>query len=132
MRVDFSDIGHVTLRVEPYQAAVGCEVAPPNPNGELAESTNSVLSHELSETITDPDPPTGWVANSSLGEQGFEIRRLVPTYRQPELPVSDSHVPPQRQENTSCSWSIRISFMPAPTFLSMSAHRRLQEVSRER
>jgi hypothetical protein len=24
-------------------------------------------------TITDPDPPTGWVANSSLDEQGFEI-----------------------------------------------------------
>jgi hypothetical protein len=74
--VDFSDIGHVLLTVEPYQAVAGCEVAPPNPNSELADSTNSVLSHELFETITDPDPPTGWVANSSLDEQGFEIGDL--------------------------------------------------------
>jgi hypothetical protein len=71
--VDFSDIGHVLFTVQPYQAVAGCEVAPPNPNSELADSTNSVLSHELFETITDPDPPTGWVANSSLDEQGFEI-----------------------------------------------------------
>src|SRR5258708_11144782 len=71
--VDFSDIGHVLFTVEPFQAVAGCEVAPPNPNSELADSTNSVLSHELFETITDPDPPTGWVANSSLDEQGFEI-----------------------------------------------------------
>ena len=71
--VDFSDVGHVLFTVEPYQAVTGCEVAPPNPNSELADSTNSVLSHELFETITDPDPPTGWVANSSLDEQGFEI-----------------------------------------------------------
>jgi hypothetical protein len=71
--VDFSDIGHVLFTVQPYQAVAGCEVAPPNPNSELADSTNSVLSHELFETITDPDPPTGWVANGSLDEQGFEI-----------------------------------------------------------
>ena len=53
--VDFSDIGHVLFTVEPYQNVDGCSVAKPSPNGVLVDSTADVLSHELLETITDPD-----------------------------------------------------------------------------
>jgi hypothetical protein len=74
--VDFTDIGHVLLSVEPYQNVTGCQAVPPNPNGALADSTNSVLSHELIESITDPDPPTGWVAVNSLPALGAEIGDL--------------------------------------------------------
>ncbi len=74
--VDFSDIGHVLLSVEPFQNVPGCQAAPPNPNGILADSTNSVLSHELIESITDPDPPTGWVSAMSLLAFGAEIGDL--------------------------------------------------------
>jgi hypothetical protein len=52
---DFSDVGHVLYTVEPYQNVGGCSVAPGTPNGQLADSTNNVLSHETFETITDPD-----------------------------------------------------------------------------
>jgi hypothetical protein len=71
--VSFNDIGHVLFSVEPYQNVAGCQVAPPNPNGILSDSTDSTLSHELIEAITDPDPGSGWVANSSLLESGAEI-----------------------------------------------------------
>ena len=71
--VTFSDIGHVLFTVEPYQDVPGCYAAKPNPNSQLMDSTNSVLSHETFETITDPDPPSGWVNFSSLLEEGNEI-----------------------------------------------------------
>jgi hypothetical protein len=74
--VTFGDIGHVLLSVEPYQNVPGCQAAPPNPNGILADSTNSVLSHELIEAITDPDPGSGWVAAKSLIVNGAEIGDL--------------------------------------------------------
>ena len=80
--LDYSDIGHVLISVEPYQNVPGCQVAPPNPNGILADSTNSVLSHELVESITDPDPlgpgnkKSGWVSFKSLIVAGAEIGDL--------------------------------------------------------
>jgi hypothetical protein len=40
------------------------------PQGELADSQNNELSHETFETITDPDPGTGWVRNSDGQEIG--------------------------------------------------------------
>lgn len=67
--VTFPDsVGHVILSVEPFQDVPGCRtsdtlppVGPqPPPNGQLTDSTNSTLSHEYFESITDPDPPTGW------------------------------------------------------------------------
>jgi hypothetical protein len=73
--VVFSDIGHVMLSVEPYQNVPGCQAAPPNPNGMLADSTNSVLAHELIETITDPDI-NAWIADESLIARGAEIGDL--------------------------------------------------------
>ncbi len=62
--VDFLDIGHILYSVEPYQNVPGCQLAPGTPNGQLVDSTNSVLSHELFETITDPDGTAWW--NSTL------------------------------------------------------------------
>lgn len=71
----FSDIGHVMFSVEPYQNVPGCQAAPPDPNGILTDSTNSVLAHELIETITDPDI-NAWIANQSLIARGAEIGDL--------------------------------------------------------
>ena len=53
--VTFKDIGHVLYSVEPFQNVLGCQVRAGTVNGQLIDSTNSTLSHELTETITDPD-----------------------------------------------------------------------------
>lgn len=83
--LDFNDTvpTHVLISVEPYQNVPGCQAAPPNPNGMRADSTNSVLSHEMVESITDPDPAgpgvtgvTAWVSASSLVTLGAEIGDL--------------------------------------------------------
>ncbi|MGH9503117.1 MAG: hypothetical protein ACRD20_09720 [Terriglobales bacterium] len=69
---DFTDIGHVLYSVEPYQNVPGCQVRPGTPNGQLADSTNDVLSHELIETITDPDGDAWW-NSTGLSLYGQEI-----------------------------------------------------------
>jgi hypothetical protein len=69
---DFKDLGHVLYSVEPFQNVAGCAVSQPSPNGALIDSTASTLSHELIETITDPDGDA-WIAQSSLIEYGAEI-----------------------------------------------------------
>lgn len=68
---DFGDIGHVLYSVEPFQDNSGCSVRPGTPNGQLADSTNNVLSHELFETITDPDGSGYWnsLDNGIFGEE---------------------------------------------------------------
>jgi hypothetical protein len=58
--VTFNDIGGVLFTVEPFQNVSGCQEAPPNPNGQLADSTYGTLGHEVFETITDP-LGTGWL-----------------------------------------------------------------------
>jgi hypothetical protein len=58
--------------VEPFQNVSGCNVRPGTPNGQLADSTNDVLSHETIETITDPEG-TGWWNTTNLGLYGEEI-----------------------------------------------------------
>jgi len=70
--VVFNDIGHILFSVEPYQNVPGCQVATPTPNGDLVDSTASVLSHEFFETITDPDLDAWW-SEASLIERGAEI-----------------------------------------------------------
>jgi hypothetical protein len=70
--VAFNDTGDILYTVEPFQNVPGCAVAPPNPNGQLADSTNSVLSHEIFETITDPQGDA-WFAASSGPEKGNEV-----------------------------------------------------------
>jgi hypothetical protein len=69
---DFSDIGHILYSVEPFQDVIGCSSRPGTPNGQLADSTNNVLSHELFETITDPDG-TAWFNSLDNGLFGQEI-----------------------------------------------------------
>ncbi len=70
--VVFNDIGHILFTVEPFQNVPGCQVATPTPNGDLVDSTASVLSHETFELITDPDLDAWW-SDVSLIEQGAEI-----------------------------------------------------------
>jgi hypothetical protein len=70
--VDFDDVGHVVYSVEPYQNVPGCAVDPGSPNGALVDSTNSVLSHEVFEAITDPDG-SGWWNWDNNGAFGEEI-----------------------------------------------------------
>jgi hypothetical protein len=62
----------VLYSVEPYQNLPGCWVEDGTPNGRLVDSTNDVLSHELFETITDPDG-TGWWQYYGSGMFGQEI-----------------------------------------------------------
>lgn len=77
---DFADIGHVLYSVEPYENVNGCSVPPNGPQGQLADSTNNVLSHETFETITDPDGDAMWNSadNGLFGEEiGDECSFLV-------------------------------------------------------
>lgn len=62
----------VIYTVEPYQNVSGCNVGQGTPNGQLVDSTNNVLSHELIETITDPKG-TAWWNDSDLALYGQEI-----------------------------------------------------------
>ena len=61
--LNFSDVGQVLFTVEPFQNVPGCAVGKPSPNAVLVDSTASVLSHELIETITDPDGDAWWITN---------------------------------------------------------------------
>jgi hypothetical protein len=68
----FADsVGHVLYSVEPFQDSFGCSSRPGTPNGQLADSTNNVLSHEVFETITDPDGNAYWnsLDNGIFGEE---------------------------------------------------------------
>ncbi len=71
--VDFADIGHIIYSVEPYQNNDGCSVQPSAPNGILADSTYSTLSHEVFEAITDPDADSGWLNSANNSLSGEEI-----------------------------------------------------------
>ena len=71
--VTFKDNGrHVLYSVEPFANVPGCQVKPGTPNGQLVDSQNSVLSHELIETITDPDGDA-WFDITSGAMLGQEI-----------------------------------------------------------
>jgi hypothetical protein len=60
---------HVIYQAQPYDNVPGCQVTN-GPNGTLADSTNNVLSHELFETITDPDLNAWWRSSdgSEIGD----------------------------------------------------------------
>lgn len=76
--VNFTDIGHTHYTVEPFQNVAGCQVpaSPTPPNGQLADSTNSTLSHEVFEAITDPDITTGYRALNTASVLFEEIGDL--------------------------------------------------------
>jgi hypothetical protein len=60
--VTYKDIGHVIYSVMPYQDVPGCGDIGigPLPNPRPIDSTANTLSHETSESISDPDPDSGW------------------------------------------------------------------------
>jgi hypothetical protein len=70
--VNFQDVGRVLYSVEPFQNVPGCNVRPGTVNGQLIDSTNSTLSHELIETITDPRG-NAWFNFTDNGLAGEEI-----------------------------------------------------------
>jgi hypothetical protein len=72
--VTYTDLGHVLFTVEPWQgAASGCGDSPVGaPNSQLIDSTDDTLSHELFETISDPDGTAWWNA-TNLSLYGNEM-----------------------------------------------------------
>ncbi len=69
--VVFTDIKETLYTIEPFQDTDFCGVNnatsnpnAPTPNGLQNDSTYSTLSHETFETITDPDPGSGWYTNN--------------------------------------------------------------------
>jgi len=61
-----SDIGHIVYSVEPFGDVLGCQVPPGTPNGQLVDSQNNPLSHELIEAITDPDGNAWWNSHNLI------------------------------------------------------------------
>ncbi len=71
--VKFKDLSNEVLyTVEPFQNVPGCSVRPGTPNGTLIDSTNNSLSHELTETITDPNGDA-WINFTAVILAGAEI-----------------------------------------------------------
>jgi hypothetical protein len=68
---DFKDVGHVIYSVEPFANVPGCSSL--QPDGSSPSSQNSILSHEMIESITDPDGDAWWNATGDLDLFGFEI-----------------------------------------------------------
>ena len=72
--------GHLVYTVQPFMS-VGCNVAPPNVNGVLSDSTDTFLAHEIFEAISDPDVPAGFVNLFSLNlfklENADECQAIV-------------------------------------------------------
>jgi hypothetical protein len=78
--VAFKDVGVVLFTVEPFQNVLGCNVRPGTVNGQTVDSTNSTLSHETMETITDPlgDAWFNVTSNDTIGEEiGDECQLLA-------------------------------------------------------
>lgn len=77
--VDFSSTVHALFSVEPYQAVPGCEIPGQTPHG-VIDATASTLSHELIETMTDPDL-NAWFN----GLFGFEIADICSAFATNQL-----------------------------------------------
>jgi hypothetical protein len=62
----------IIYAIEPYANLIDCQLAgQPSPNGDAyADTETTSTSHELSESITDPEPNSGWVnsAGSEIGD----------------------------------------------------------------
>jgi hypothetical protein len=81
--VDYGGGRHFLYTVEPFQDVPGCGIVG-GPNAvqggdDVADSTDSTLSHELFETITDPDPYSGWFDGKNLDEIGDPCRSYIYT-----------------------------------------------------
>jgi hypothetical protein len=74
--ITFNDsVGHVIFTLEPYIEAPGCSAFPGTPNGQLADTMYTFLSHEVFETISNPDGDAWWVHDLTIG-YGNEIADL--------------------------------------------------------
>lgn len=63
--IKFSFVGNLD------RCGSGCEWQNPSPNGNVAaDSMANVMSHELTETLTDPDPGSGWFRGDTSHEVG--------------------------------------------------------------
>jgi hypothetical protein len=71
---DIADPVLVTL--QPYNNVPSCSVPLGSPNGQLIDSTNDPLSHEIFETITDPLISAWWVHSVEWWFLGAEIGDL--------------------------------------------------------
>lgn len=96
--VTYTDLGHVLFTVEPWQGSTsGCEDSPVGaPNSQLIDSTDDTLSHELFETISDPDGTAWWNATDlSLygNEMADECLFIGPDnyFAEPTFPI-DGHL----------------------------------------
>jgi len=92
---DFSDVGHVVYNVEPYADVTGCSSRPNGPNGQLVDSNNNVLSHEMFEIISNPDGTAWWnELNSGIFEEeiGDECSFLLFAPPPPAVPGPQSVV----------------------------------------
>jgi hypothetical protein len=77
--VNFSATQHVLFTVQPYQGVPGCQLPGQSPHG-LIDATASTLSHELFETITDPDFD-GW----SNALYGYEMSDMCASFGSNQL-----------------------------------------------
>ncbi len=114
----FTDIGEVLYTVQPYQNVAGCAVSTPTPNGVVADSTASVLSHELIETITDPDLDA-WLNWTDLDLFGYEIgdecQRAVFTYGHPVLAGRAYQIQPEYSNKAhACVYSPNVETGEVP------------------
>jgi hypothetical protein len=96
--VTYTDLGHVLFTVEPWQGPTsGCEDSPVGaPNSQLIDSTDDTLSHELFETISDPDGTAWWNATDSAlygNEMADECLFIGPDnyFAEPTFPM-DGHL----------------------------------------
>lgn len=72
----FSDLGEVIFSLEPYQDVLGCSVPPTGTaNNQLIDSTDTGLSHEVFEGLSDPDGREWWVHDLTFA-RGAEIGDL--------------------------------------------------------
>lgn len=75
----FPDLGRVLYTVQMYQTGNCAErdTGGVFPNGVLVDSTVSLLSHELFETITDPDPDTDTAPGGRIGWQAVSYYKTL-------------------------------------------------------
>lgn len=86
--VIFSDaVGHVVFTVQPYQDNPNCLALPGTPNGQLADTTYTFLSHEVFETISDPNGDAWWVHNVTFA-WGYEIADLCQRRPHPNVTLN--------------------------------------------
>ena len=106
---DFSDIGHVIYSTEGYQDIQGCSVGSGSPNGSLADSTLSTLSHEMFEAFTDPDIPgnIAWYSDGN-GEIGDLCAPAAGVSTAPvTLGANNYQIQSEYDNNVhDCSWTL--------------------------